>query len=128
MNPDSTRPSDDQAFRSWVAEKACVMHMTTGVVGIATAYHEPGEYVSPLNGEAVPAHVFCIGEHSFVADDAERFMKLSPALADTFISFSEALGQLLKLAMTGAAQRNVEPEQAVKIFASVLREQVTRLA
>lgn len=127
MNPDSTLPNSALVFRSWASEKACVMHVKTGVVGIANAYHEANVYVSPLNGQPVPAPVFVLGEHSFIADDHTAFMLLSPSLADVYISFSQQLGELMLMSMQHAGTKNVDPEHALTIYVSVLNEQISRL-
>jgi hypothetical protein len=127
MTQDSSPPSSDRVFRSWVAEKACVLHVLSGTVGIATAFHEPGEYVSPINNEPVPATVFVLGEHSFLADDASRFVKLNSAVADVYIAFGEQLGELLKGTMQTCSKIGVDPEQGIAVIASVLREQLAKL-
>ncbi len=114
--------------RSWIRERATVLHLPSGAIGAATAYHEPGAFVSPVNGKRVHSPVLMLGEHAFIATSPSiAFRKLSDVLTELYASFAEQHAELLKQTMRLSAVRCIDPKESVTVILSVLREQLRAL-
>lgn len=119
--------------RVWLEElvrkRAMVMHIPSGVIGIAAEYFDGQDkkFVDE-KGATLTAPIVVIEEsekrkHSFIGAPG-AFTEMPESLALVYVSFGEQLNTLMASTMKFAASKGVEPNDAINIIASHLRSVV----
>lgn len=110
---------------SWIRERAFVLHLPTGTVGVATRYFDGvlEKWIHPVHGP-VSGPVFELDPgHALVASDPAVFSRLTDQEALVHASFAEQHAELARETMRFAAKNGVDPSRTMISIVSVMREQ-----